>query len=91
MTPEIVLDNSPYFTVQRIATATGSSYTHLVCDDWVNIVPVTAQGDLVLVKQYRLPVNRETTEIPAGAIQPNEQPLEAARRELAEETGYIAQ
>jgi len=56
----------------------------------VAIVAVGAAGDLVLVKQYRLPVNRWLIEIPAGGIEPGETPEDAVQRELQEETGYRA-
>ncbi len=58
--------------------------------DSVGIVPVTSDGDLVMVWQYRHAAARELLEIPAGRIDPGESPEEAARRELGEETGYEA-
>jgi ADP-ribose pyrophosphatase len=56
----------------------------------VAVVALDEQGNVVLVRQYRYPVGRELVEIPAGKIDRNEDPLECARRELAEETGYRA-
>ena len=53
-------------------------------------MPVTADGRLVLVRQYRYAVQQDLLEIPAGHIDPGESPDEAARRELIEETGYTA-
>lgn len=55
------------------------------------VVPVTAQGEFVLVKQYRFPVQDYVWEFPAGTLDENEHHSEAIRRELAEETGYEAQ
>jgi ADP-ribose pyrophosphatase len=46
---------------------------------------------ILLVKQYRPPLEKEIWEIPAGTLQPGEEPLECAKRELEEETGYRAQ
>jgi ADP-ribose pyrophosphatase len=45
---------------------------------------------ILLVRQYRLPANADLWELPAGRLDPGEKPLQAARRELAEETGYKA-
>ena len=59
--------------------------------DWVNVIPVTAEGNLLLVRQYRHGTEQTTVEIPGGAMDPrDETPLAAARRELLEETGYAA-
>jgi ADP-ribose pyrophosphatase len=56
--------------------------------DWVQVVPVTPEGRLVLVEQFRQGVRRVTLEFPAGVMERGEEPVEAAARELAEETGY---
>lgn len=56
----------------------------------VAIVPVNEQGQLLLIKQYRSPVRQNLLEIPAGSLDDGELPVEAAGRELAEETGYRA-
>ena len=53
-------------------------------------MPVLPDGRIVLVKQYRYAAGRKLLEIPAGTLEPGEQPLECARRELREETGYEA-
>lgn len=58
--------------------------------DWAAIVCVTADQLVVLVRQYRHGVARSSLELPAGALEPGETPLEAARRELLEETGHTA-
>lgn len=54
----------------------------------VAIVPVTEEGKIIFVKQYRKPVEKETIEIPAGKLNPGEIPEESAQRELQEETGF---
>lgn len=59
----------------------------------VCILPVVGEGpgaQTVLIRQYRFPVGAWQTELPAGAIDPGEEPAVAAARELAEESGYTA-
>ncbi|MCL6587214.1 MAG: NUDIX hydrolase [Anoxybacillus sp.] len=57
----------------------------------VAILPLTNEGKLVLVRQYRKALERVLVEIPAGKLEKGEEPLVTARRELEEETGYSAQ
>jgi len=59
--------------------------------DWVNVVPITADDQLVMVRQYRHGSREITLEIPGGIVDPGETPAEAAARELLEETGYRAE
>ncbi|WP_027407680.1 NUDIX hydrolase [Anoxybacteroides tepidamans] len=56
----------------------------------VAIIPVTNEGKLVLVRQYRKALERALVEIPAGKLEKGEEPVVTARRELEEETGYAA-
>jgi 8-oxo-dGTP pyrophosphatase MutT (NUDIX family) len=56
--------------------------------DWVNLVALTEAGESVMVRQYRFGVGYATLETPGGMVDPGEDSLTAARRELAEETGY---
>lgn len=54
------------------------------------VIPVTSEGKLVLVKQYRFAVEGRTLEFPAGTVEPDEDPAETVKREIEEETGYRA-
>lgn len=56
----------------------------------VAILPVLPDGRVVLIKQYRHPVGKWILEVPAGTLRPGESPDDCARRELEEETGYVA-
>ncbi|MBZ2173769.1 NUDIX hydrolase [Schnuerera sp. xch1] len=56
----------------------------------VGIIPITDDGYIILVKQFRKSVEKVLLEIPAGKIEINEEPKETALRELSEETGYNA-
>jgi 8-oxo-dGTP pyrophosphatase MutT (NUDIX family) len=60
------------------------------CGDWCNIVAITRQSEVVMVRQHRYGTDEETLELPGGMVDPGESPLEAARRELAEESGFVA-
>jgi len=60
----------------------------LETEDWVNVVPITADSHIVMVNQYRFGVSKITSEIPGGLIDDGEDSKSAAIRELAEETGY---
>src|SRR5690606_18799272 len=56
----------------------------------VGIIPITDDSHIILVKQFRKPVEQNLLEIPAGKIEINEEPKETAFRELCEETGFVA-
>jgi len=56
----------------------------------VAVVPLLDDGRVLLVRQYRYPHGRDFIEVPAGKLEPGEPPLDTAKRELAEETGYAA-
>ena len=57
--------------------------------DCVAIIAIDADDNVLLVNQFRKPVERELLEIPAGCIDPGEDPVTTVRREMQEETGYL--
>lgn len=65
-------------------------FVRLHSPDWVNVIPVTPEGRVVLIRQWRQGTDQEALEIPGGIIDPGETPAQAAARELLEETGYQA-
>jgi 8-oxo-dGTP pyrophosphatase MutT (NUDIX family) len=67
------------------------SFYVLFSTDWVNVVPVTPEGRVVLIRQFRPGSMEVTIEVPGGMVEPGDRdPAESARRELEEETGYTA-
>ncbi|HEX7478077.1 MAG TPA: NUDIX hydrolase [Polyangiales bacterium] len=64
--------------------------TIIVAPDWVNVIALTDDARCVLIKQYRFGTDCVTLEIPGGIIDPGETPVQAALRELREETGYAS-
>ena len=61
--------------------------------DWVNVLALTGEGEderVVFVRQHRFGTEQQSLEIPGGLVDPGEEPLRAAQRELEEETGYTA-
>ena len=58
---------------------------------WINVIPLTDDGQVLFIRQYRFGTENVTLEIPGGMCDPGEPPLEAARRELREETGFDAE
>ena len=75
--------------VRRRSQAKGleHDYYRLETVDWVNVIPVTRRGELVLVRQERHGIGASTLEIPGGMIDGGEDPAAAALREMREETG----
>jgi len=57
---------------------------------WINVIPLTDDDRVLLIRQYRFGTEEVTLEIPGGMCDGNEPPVEAARRELREETGHDA-
>jgi ADP-ribose pyrophosphatase len=58
--------------------------------DWINVIPLTDDGRVILIEQYRHGTGEISLEIPGGMVDAGESPRDAAARELLEETGYEA-
>ena len=83
----------PWLTARRdVAQLPDGRINHeyyvLEYPDWVNIIAVTRDGQMILERQYRHALGKTCYELPCGVIEAGETPLEAAKRELLEETGY---
>jgi 8-oxo-dGTP pyrophosphatase MutT (NUDIX family) len=57
-------------------------------DDWANVVALTPDDRVILIRQWRFGSQAEGLEVPGGVVDPGETPAQAAARELEEETGY---
>ena len=86
--PNLVLFQARYDWVKNPRNSKSMKAVILESADWVNIVAVTPEKKVVVVKQFRFGVAKTTIEIPAGIISGEETPQQAAVRELKEETGY---
>jgi ADP-ribose pyrophosphatase len=77
----------------RISPRTGRQHKFFVLEtgDWINVVPVTPDNKIVLIRQFRHGIAEVTLEIPGGMVDEGEEPGTSARRELLEETGYQAE
>jgi 8-oxo-dGTP pyrophosphatase MutT (NUDIX family) len=90
-TRSVLSDRWLRIDAERLETATGEvidpwyiAHGH----SWACALAITPQAQVVMVEQYRRGVDRLVWELPAGIIDAGETPLESARRELAEESGY---
>ena len=77
--------------VDTVKMASGRETTREIVEhsDCVAIVAIDANDNVLLVNQFRKPVEKELLEIPAGGIDPGEDPVMTVRREMREETGYL--
>lgn len=87
------LNRHRYFTARKDSYQLPSGkivdpYFVVELPESVTAMAVTADNQIVLISQYRHPIGMESIELPGGFIDPNENPEDAVRRELLEETGY---
>jgi ADP-ribose pyrophosphatase len=80
------------FRVDEVLLPNGVTieYGVLEGDGFASVVPITEDGKVVLVRQWRQPLSSFTLELPSGAVDKGEDPREAAERELFEEAGFRA-
>ncbi len=83
---------TPIFDLHEFSLdAPGQKIDHpfyvLKAPEWINVIALTEDNQIVLVEQYRVGVDETTLELPGGMVDEGETPLEAAKRELLEETG----
>lgn len=87
------LYRSPWLTVRKDMVRTEKGITIddfyvLEYPTWVNVIAITADGQFIIERQYRHGIGQEVYEICAGVCEKDEEPIDAAKRELLEETGY---
>jgi 8-oxo-dGTP pyrophosphatase MutT (NUDIX family) len=87
------LSNHPYFKARKDAYQLASGkivdpYFVVELPPSATAMALTAEGEVIMVSQYRHPIGAEILELPGGFIEENENPIEGIARELLEETGY---
>jgi 8-oxo-dGTP pyrophosphatase MutT (NUDIX family) len=72
-------------------TGTTKRFSLIEAVDWINVIALTPERRVVMIRQFRVGSNEVCLEIPGGMVDAGETPAEAAARELAEETGYASE
>ncbi len=83
----------PFHTIEMTPsrnprTGAEGDFYRFACPDWVNVLALTPEKELVMIRQFRHGTRTVENEVPAGLIDPGEAPIEAAARELLEEAAY---
>lgn len=86
--PDLILFKARYDQMRNPRTERTMRRLVLESVDWVNVVALTDDGGSVMVDQFRFGVSARTLETAGGMVDPGEEPMAAAARELKEETGY---
>jgi ADP-ribose pyrophosphatase len=92
---QVLLAAPPWFEVSRekVELPSGrvlNDFYRIVLPDFAMVVPLTPEGQVVMVRGYKHGLGRVNLSPPAGLVEPGEDPAQAARRELLEETGYAS-
>ena len=65
-----------------------ATFSIIEAPDWINVIALTDEEEIVLVEQFRYGIEESTLELPGGMVDPGEHPKETSIRELKEETGF---
>lgn len=89
--PELMVCKARFDTLENPRTGAEMERVVLETPNWVNVVALTADQQVVMVRQYRFGTRALALEIPGGVVDPGEEPFDAAVRELREETGHTTE